>query len=354
MRAASPRFIHDVLVVGGGPGGSTCARFAARSGLDVLVIERSGKRMGKQSCAGIFDHTWRTLELSPDEYPYPMTMAKSSDFKVFIREKEVSTRLDFVVNKLKRNFFFPNRHEFDAWLLSLAAESGALVIKDHAVTMHDIEFRDGVYSVQIGNELHEAKNIVGAAGPSCPVYRSFVTDGRPWSGTILHIMELKVPLREFFGPPFQSYFKFTQDRVFACSFVVGEEFVHISTSVISDEPKIKKRDVPLDKFLDLYREKGYLAEDFDASDHHSVGGSIRMFAEEPMNAMNETCFVVGDSAGSMQVDALNGISNAIRGGRMTAEGIVRGQDMQVRARLRKYLAQDLIGDWFQGVFERTT
>ena len=36
----TPGFDTDVLIVGGGPGGSTTATFLARSGLDVTVVER--------------------------------------------------------------------------------------------------------------------------------------------------------------------------------------------------------------------------------------------------------------------------------------------------------------------------
>ena len=30
---------HDVVIIGGGPGGSTTARYAAQNGADVLVID---------------------------------------------------------------------------------------------------------------------------------------------------------------------------------------------------------------------------------------------------------------------------------------------------------------------------
>ncbi len=43
--------IHDMIIIGGGPGGYTAALYAARAGLDVLVLEKlsAGGQMGLTS-----------------------------------------------------------------------------------------------------------------------------------------------------------------------------------------------------------------------------------------------------------------------------------------------------------------
>jgi flavin-dependent dehydrogenase len=41
--------VHDVIVVGGGPAGSTCARFLTRAGLHVAVVDRA--RFGESKMA---------------------------------------------------------------------------------------------------------------------------------------------------------------------------------------------------------------------------------------------------------------------------------------------------------------
>jgi len=59
---------YDIVVVGGGPGGSLAAKTAAEKGLKVLVIER-GKEIGDKivSGAGVFPKMFR-------DFPFTRTM----------------------------------------------------------------------------------------------------------------------------------------------------------------------------------------------------------------------------------------------------------------------------------------
>ena len=44
--------MHDIVVVGGGPGGSTTAHHLAKAGMDVLIVE--GERFPRtKACGGI-------------------------------------------------------------------------------------------------------------------------------------------------------------------------------------------------------------------------------------------------------------------------------------------------------------
>jgi menaquinone-9 beta-reductase len=61
--------VLDALVVGGGPAGSTCARFMARAGLRVAVVDRAQSPRVKLCSGWLSPAIWDVLELSPSAYP---------------------------------------------------------------------------------------------------------------------------------------------------------------------------------------------------------------------------------------------------------------------------------------------
>ncbi len=57
---------YDVVIVGGGPGGLTAARYAVKKGVSVLLIEKE-RRFGVKPCGeGVPDWVLRTMKLKPD------------------------------------------------------------------------------------------------------------------------------------------------------------------------------------------------------------------------------------------------------------------------------------------------
>lgn len=336
---------HDMLIVGGGPAGSTCARFAAMHGLSAAVIERTGKRPPKRTSAGIFDHTWRALGLPAATYPHAMRSPNAAEFRTLNDGRELATAFNTVVGKLNRCIHFPNRDEFDGWLLSLAEDEGAVVIRDSAVRPRHLEFDGGLYRLKLGKDVHTAPVLVGAAGTACPVYRRYFDDGGAWPGRTMYLTELEIPESEYRGSSYVSYFNFRNSGVFGWTYVVGDGWLHIGTAHMSSDPKASRKDLLFDEFLDAVKGRGHLHPGLDPGEHRASGGLIRMFADRRMVANQGSCFVIGDSAGVLQCDAYNGISNAILSGRLCAEAVARGdRDPKIRQRLNRYLFQDVLRD----------
>src|SRR6476646_355307 len=59
---------YDVVIVGGGPAGSTCARFLVRGGARVAVIDRAEFPRVKLCAGWLSAPIWDQLELSRGEY----------------------------------------------------------------------------------------------------------------------------------------------------------------------------------------------------------------------------------------------------------------------------------------------
>jgi flavin-dependent dehydrogenase len=150
----------DVLVVGGGPSGSSCAWELRRRGLDVVVLDRQSFPRDKVCAGWITPPVLEALEIAPEDY------AKTGRVLQPIRGFMVSQRGDAgaradcgeVVSWGIR------RCEFDHFLL---ARSGAALALGEPLDELSRE-SDGSWLV---NGRLRARWLVGAGGHFCPVAR---------------------------------------------------------------------------------------------------------------------------------------------------------------------------------------
>lgn len=147
----------DVLVVGGGPGGSSCARALRQSGLDAVVLDRERFPRHKVCAGWITPPVLEELEIDAADYRKERVMQPLRGFRVSrVGGAEAAADRGGVVS------YGIRRCEFDHYLL---ARSGArLRLGEPIRTLA----RDGDgWRV---NDLH-ARALVGAGGHFCPVAR---------------------------------------------------------------------------------------------------------------------------------------------------------------------------------------
>jgi flavin-dependent dehydrogenase len=83
----------DVLIVGGGPGGSSCARMLGDAGADVVVIDKEVFPRDKVCAGWITPQVVDDLELDLDEYSSGRTLQAIRGFRAGVigRSRDVTT-----------------------------------------------------------------------------------------------------------------------------------------------------------------------------------------------------------------------------------------------------------------------
>jgi menaquinone-9 beta-reductase len=162
----------DVVIVGGGPAGSTCARALTRAGLDVVILDKAVFPRDK-TCAGwITPAVVDAVDLPIDEYRDGRVFQPISAFRTsrIGSGRLLSTNFDRTVS------YGIRRCEFDHFLLQ---RSGARVRQGEPLTSlrrdgDDGDARGGRAGRAgrwIVNESIFAPLVIGAGGHFCPVAR---------------------------------------------------------------------------------------------------------------------------------------------------------------------------------------
>lgn len=148
----------DVLVVGGGPGGSSCARELVRRGLDVAVLDRARFPRDKVCAGWVTPPVLDALDVRPEDYAKDHVIQAIRGFAV-ARRGDPGARADCgkVVS------YGIRRCEFDHFLLE---RSGARVLAGEP--LRELVREDGAWRA---NGRVRARWLVGAGGHFCPVAR---------------------------------------------------------------------------------------------------------------------------------------------------------------------------------------
>ncbi|MCM2358512.1 MAG: FAD-dependent monooxygenase [Geobacteraceae bacterium] len=148
----------DVLIVGGGPAGSTCAGKLRRAGLDVLLLDREAFPRQKPCAGWITPAVLEALAIDREEYRQGRVLQEISSFRTgLIHGPEVTTCYDATVS------YGIRRSEFDHYLLQRSAVRQAL-----GEPVATLERKGEGWLV---NGRISARLLVGAGGHYCPVAR---------------------------------------------------------------------------------------------------------------------------------------------------------------------------------------
>ena len=160
----------DVLIVGGGPAGSTCAWRLVQAGVDVLVVDGAVFPRHKACAGSITPPVLDALQVSAREYSAGRSLDAITGFRTgVVGGPQIETRYDRTVSYAIR------RSEFDAYLLQ---RSGARLRLGCRVD----RLRRTAGGWVVNDEI-QASVLIGAGGHFCPVARAL--NGSPPRETVV-------------------------------------------------------------------------------------------------------------------------------------------------------------------------
>jgi menaquinone-9 beta-reductase len=172
----------DVLVVGGGPAGSTCARQLRQAGLDVLLMDKKAFPRDKVCAGWITPAVVSSLELDLEDYARGRVLQPIRGFRIgTIGGAEVLARYEQPVS------YGILRREFDHYLL---CRSGARFLLDEPMKTMVREGGGWLVNGRIRTPL-----VIGAGGHFCPVAR-LLGGGDAAEQSIVVAQEAEFPLAE--------------------------------------------------------------------------------------------------------------------------------------------------------------
>jgi geranylgeranyl reductase family protein len=145
----------QVVVIGGGPAGSSAARTLAAAGIKVCLIDRSVFPRDKL-CGGLLTlRSQKAFQTIFQKDWAPVIQAGSKGARIYFKQKLLNAVTDH------KDIFFTCRRDYDAFLLGLAKDCGTKVVQDAEV--RTIDFNQSCLKLADGSIL-KFEFLIGADG----------------------------------------------------------------------------------------------------------------------------------------------------------------------------------------------
>lgn len=310
----------DVIIVGGGPAGSSCAWKLRRAGIDVIVMDRALFPRDKVCAGWITPQVIADLGLDLDDYRRGRTLQPITGFRTGLigGVSEVETMYDHPVS------YGIRRCEFDHYLLRRSNARLRL-----GAGMASIR-REGAQWVV--NGTIKAPMLVGAGGHFCPVAR--------WLNPTLRGAPLVVAQEAEFPIQSEDAASWTTvpavPELYFCRDLTGygwcfrkEQHINIGLGLL------EARALPdaVTGFMGFLRARRIVP--IDAT--WRWRGHAYLVAESPRrHVVGERVLLVGDAAGLAYPQSGEGIRPAVESGLLAAAAIEEADGCYTRERIQSY------------------
>lgn len=292
----------NVIIVGGGPAGSSCAWQLGRRGIDCLILDKAAFPRTKLCAGWITPQVVSDLEIDIATYPHR--------FLTFAVTRAHLFGLDLRVRSPQHSI---RRFELDDWLLK---RSGARVVT-HAVKR--IARRSGRYDI---DGRFRCDYLVGAGGTVCPVYRSLFREIDPRARWLqVAALEQELPYRWRDG---DCHLWFFEKGLPGYSWYVPKQDGYLNLGVGGMVQRLRRAGGTLQQHW------GYLAARLrrdgliDENLALAPQGHSYYLRDGARITRRDNAFLIGDAAGLATRDLGEGIGPAVRSGILAANAIADG------------------------------
>jgi len=318
----------DVLIIGAGPAGSSCAWGLRSSGLDVVVLDKASFPRDKICGGWITPFVLQALEIDAVEYARGRTLQPISAFRISSIGQEQKT-----ISYGETVSYGIRRCEFDEYLMR---RCGAEVREN--VAIKNIERSDDGWII---NGEFRARMLIGAGGHFCPVAR-FI-NGRITEVPVI-AQELEFPMNEAEAASCQVSGE--RPELFFCRDLQGYgwcfrkgNFLNIGLGRL-DQHKLSEH---VSAFVGFLRDSGKIGFSLP---RRFAGHAYLLHGYSPRKLISDGVLLIGDSAGLAYEQSGEGIRPAVESGLIAARVLQMTRGDYSAERLAQYpaLLQQRFGD----------
>lgn len=309
----------DVLIVGGGPGGSTCARLLKQAGLDAVIIDKADFPRDKICAGWITPQVLESLRLDVAEYSNGRTFQPITTFCTsLLGHRRADVEFDHPIS------YGIRRREFDEYLLR---RSNARMRLGQSVK--SIERNEAGWV--INGEL-KAPMLVGAGGHFCPVARR-LRESDAQQPPLITAVEAEFPIEgldEHVGADgLKPQLLFCPDLGGYGWCVRKGDYLNIGLGRVDS----KETSAQLPELLDTLRSEGSFTAEVPQRFH---GHAYYLYDGCSLKIVDDGVVLIGDAAGLSYPQSGEGIRPAIESGIIAAQTILAANGRYETASLAPY------------------
>jgi geranylgeranyl reductase family protein len=298
---------YDVLIVGGGPAGSTLAYSLKETGLRIGILDKASFPRQKVCAGWVTPEVMRMLNIDLDDYARGRVLQRITGFRI----GQLGQQLVESSYPDEPASYGIRRIEFDDYLLR---RCGADLILDEAF---DSMVRTG--AGWLVNDQYKAGLLIGAGGHFCPVARAIGSKGNSELAVAAQEIEFEMSAQQkavctirqevpelFFTPDLKGYGWVFRKADYLNIGLGREDKSRLSSHVRN--------------FCDYLSAAGKIPADIDGKYN---GHAYLLYPHATRTMVQDTTLLIGDSAGLAYPQSGEGIRPAVESA-IIAAAVIRG------------------------------